>query len=191
MYNPIVGRFMEPDPIGFKAGDPDLERFVGNDPTNAVDPSGLKFWMVGAKGKVLEGKAAEDEFFKQLGSTKPLQKVLAVLRENADFQKLWGFIRDADFELQLKLSPRLKRPDTGQQVFGGFANTLLQINPDHPKARDNPLEFVDTLVHESIHAVLYIFDQLPVGKPSPLPGGVLDIARTPGSGRGESPSRRE
>jgi pimeloyl-ACP methyl ester carboxylesterase len=32
---------MEEDPIQFKAGDPNLERFVGNNPTNATDPSGL------------------------------------------------------------------------------------------------------------------------------------------------------
>jgi hypothetical protein len=28
-------------PCGFDAGDANLRRFVGNDPTNAVDPSGL------------------------------------------------------------------------------------------------------------------------------------------------------
>jgi hypothetical protein len=32
---------MEEDPIGFEAGDANLYRYVGNDPTNHVDPSGL------------------------------------------------------------------------------------------------------------------------------------------------------
>jgi hypothetical protein len=41
MYNPIVGRWMEEDPIDFKAGDANLYRDVSNDPTNATDPSGL------------------------------------------------------------------------------------------------------------------------------------------------------
>jgi hypothetical protein len=45
MYNPIVGRWMEEDPILFKAGDADLYRDVGNDPTNSVDPSGLQAEM--------------------------------------------------------------------------------------------------------------------------------------------------
>lgn len=41
MYDPSVGRWLEEDPIGFDAGDMDLYRYVGNDPTNATDPSGL------------------------------------------------------------------------------------------------------------------------------------------------------
>jgi uncharacterized protein RhaS with RHS repeats len=42
MYNPIVGRWMEEDPIDFKAGDANLYRYVWNDPTNATDLTGLK-----------------------------------------------------------------------------------------------------------------------------------------------------
>jgi uncharacterized protein RhaS with RHS repeats len=41
MYDPIEGRWMEEDPILFKGGDLNLYRYVGNDPTNLVDPSGL------------------------------------------------------------------------------------------------------------------------------------------------------
>ena len=40
-YNPVTQQWMEQDPIGFAAGDSNLKRFVGNDPINAVDPSGL------------------------------------------------------------------------------------------------------------------------------------------------------
>jgi hypothetical protein len=32
---------MEEDPEGFQAGDTNLRRYVGNDPTNKVDPTGL------------------------------------------------------------------------------------------------------------------------------------------------------
>lgn len=41
MYDPSIGRWLTEDPIDFKAGDPNLERYVGNDPTNATDPTGL------------------------------------------------------------------------------------------------------------------------------------------------------
>ncbi|MBX9627173.1 MAG: RHS repeat-associated core domain-containing protein, partial [Gemmataceae bacterium] len=41
MYDPNVGRWLQPDPIGFAGGDPNLYRYVGNSPTNFVDPSGL------------------------------------------------------------------------------------------------------------------------------------------------------
>jgi uncharacterized protein RhaS with RHS repeats len=42
MYDPTVGRWMEEDPEGFDAGDSNLMRYVGNDPTNATDPTGLE-----------------------------------------------------------------------------------------------------------------------------------------------------
>ena len=41
VYSPSVGRFAQVDPIRFKAGDNNMRRYVGNNPVNAVDPSGL------------------------------------------------------------------------------------------------------------------------------------------------------
>ena len=40
-YEPATGRFLNEDPSGFKGGDANLFRYVGNDPLNQVDPSGL------------------------------------------------------------------------------------------------------------------------------------------------------
>ena len=40
-YDPQIGRWLSEDPIGFKASDANLYRYVGNSPTNSVDPSGL------------------------------------------------------------------------------------------------------------------------------------------------------
>jgi hypothetical protein len=40
MYDPTVGRWTSQDREGFLAGDPDLYRYVGNNPTNEIDPSG-------------------------------------------------------------------------------------------------------------------------------------------------------
>jgi RHS repeat-associated protein len=39
-YDAQTGRWTSRDPIGFDAGDANLYRYVGNDPTNATDPSG-------------------------------------------------------------------------------------------------------------------------------------------------------
>jgi RHS repeat-associated protein len=41
MYSPALGRFLQTDPVGFDAGF-NLYRYVGNDPVNLTDPSGLK-----------------------------------------------------------------------------------------------------------------------------------------------------
>jgi RHS repeat-associated protein len=39
-YDPRSSRFLSNDPSGFSAGDANLQRYVFNDPVNAVDPTG-------------------------------------------------------------------------------------------------------------------------------------------------------
>ena len=41
-YDPATGKWISQDPIGFGGGDANLYRYVGNEPTNATDPSGLE-----------------------------------------------------------------------------------------------------------------------------------------------------
>jgi RHS repeat-associated protein len=40
-YSPEIGRFITEDPIGLGAGDVNFYAYVGNDPVNRTDPSGL------------------------------------------------------------------------------------------------------------------------------------------------------
>jgi hypothetical protein len=42
MYDPTVGQWISEDPIEFDAGDSNLRRYVGNSPTNFVDPDGRR-----------------------------------------------------------------------------------------------------------------------------------------------------
>jgi RHS repeat-associated protein len=43
MYQPELGRFLQPDPKQFEAGDYNLYRYCHNDPVNKSDPTGLAY----------------------------------------------------------------------------------------------------------------------------------------------------
>ncbi|MEN3369312.1 MAG: hypothetical protein V7609_1455, partial [Verrucomicrobiota bacterium] len=53
MYQPELGRFLQPDPKQFAAGDYNLYRYVHNDPVNNSDPTGLDTLIIW--GAQLEG----------------------------------------------------------------------------------------------------------------------------------------
>ncbi|KQC11076.1 MAG: hypothetical protein APR62_10650 [Smithella sp. SDB] len=54
-YDPTVGRFISEDPIGFDGGQVNLLAYVGNNPVNGIDPSGL-MWKPNWRG-VIKGAA--------------------------------------------------------------------------------------------------------------------------------------
>lgn len=43
-YSAQIGRWLTKDPILFRGRDAGLYNYVGNDPVNAIDPSGLTKW---------------------------------------------------------------------------------------------------------------------------------------------------
>ncbi|HEX9571780.1 MAG TPA: RHS repeat-associated core domain-containing protein, partial [Burkholderiales bacterium] len=49
MYMPVWGRFLQPDPAGYAAGS-NLYGYVGNDPLNNTDPTGLLTLQLGIAG---------------------------------------------------------------------------------------------------------------------------------------------
>jgi RHS repeat-associated protein len=57
-YDAGVGRFIGQDPIGFAAGDANLYRYVGNRPTQFIDPSGLRTEIYIHEGKNWYGHTA-------------------------------------------------------------------------------------------------------------------------------------
>lgn len=64
MYDPSVGRWLERDPLGFAARDPNLYRYVENNPPNYVDPTGLD---PESRARIIDDQAKEQaiEFQKQ------------------------------------------------------------------------------------------------------------------------------
>lgn len=45
-YDPTMQRFLSEDPIGYNSGDFNFYRYVGNNPTNYIDPSGNFFFLL-------------------------------------------------------------------------------------------------------------------------------------------------
>jgi len=58
MYQPELGRFMQPDPKEFGGGDYNLYRYCHNDPVNKADPFGL--WPPGTHEQIID-KALKDK----------------------------------------------------------------------------------------------------------------------------------
>lgn len=56
-YDPEIGRFISKDPIGFAGGDLNLYAYVGNNPSNFIDPMGLSASLGGCLVK-----CAADQF---------------------------------------------------------------------------------------------------------------------------------
>jgi RHS repeat-associated protein len=62
-YDPQVGRFVSEDPTGFDGGDVNLYAYVGGNPVNGIDPSGLEIWVVNRPVRgVLESIGANHAF---------------------------------------------------------------------------------------------------------------------------------
>ena len=106
-YNPVTGRWMQKDPIGFSGGDTNLYRYVNNDPVNFIDPMGRKMIPVSSIG----GGYYWDFWF----GAKFWKDVL-------DFLDDFGDLKDA-FEKYLekqicKINP--KRCDENLDDTGGF-----------------------------------------------------------------------
>lgn len=66
-YDPVIGRWLTKDPIGFAGGDTNLYAYVGGNPMSYVDPFGL--WSVGASayfgygGGVTFGQNPDNQWF--------------------------------------------------------------------------------------------------------------------------------
>jgi len=62
--SPTLDRSLQSDPMRFGAGDTNFYRDERDNPTNAIDPTGLWTWKLGADGKVLVVSEKNDTLVK-------------------------------------------------------------------------------------------------------------------------------
>jgi RHS repeat-associated protein len=154
IYQPELGRFMQPDPKHFGAGDYNLYRYCHNDPVNKSDPTGLygrgdgftdKEWekfnkaQQDAANKIEKAAAKMDTkvFEKVFGKgtatpanlakvAKTMQKMVGALRDNG----AKGFIAHATH--QWAIHARGLPHDT--LAHTRINSTVIYVNEDHSRA---------------------------------------------------------
>ena len=145
-----MGRFISQDPIGFAGEDANLYRYVGNNPVNATDPSGLvaaieygsliKTQVLGVKGTVtgaiiggLQGFGVTSLIF--------IGNILEISNRGGDIIAEWGSAIAKTKETLKDIEKKLKRfeyIDTPEGLVKGFISgaevDILKISFSVPKA---------------------------------------------------------
>jgi outer membrane protein OmpA-like peptidoglycan-associated protein len=126
----------------------------------------------------------ETEFRRQLGARPEQAAVIDALFANPSFVALWDYLRVCSASptqdlgpVRLLVTPGLR--SGGVERFGGYnpMTRTLEINPTKPEHIRNPDELVDTIVHETIHAVFDLEpDCVASGSPAAPLGGAATTA---------------
>jgi hypothetical protein len=86
----VFAELFDFSPLGFEAGDTNLQRYVGNNPTNLTDPTGLSPW--GGIGKIL-GKKWTQETCERAGKALATELLEKLAAHRPDSQKAQEIIR--------------------------------------------------------------------------------------------------
>ncbi|HEV2841675.1 MAG TPA: RHS repeat-associated core domain-containing protein [Chthoniobacterales bacterium] len=115
-YQPELGRFLQPDPKQFEAGDYNLYRYCHNDPINKTDPLGLL--------EILYGKYPT----KGPGGLEQVKKAMQELRKEEHGRKL------LDSPGKMEIRPTDKDHKTG--VEGAKGDFIMYLNPKDSRFYD-------------------------------------------------------
>jgi RHS repeat-associated protein len=130
-YDYAIGRWVSEDPAGFRAGDSNLYRYVGNGPTNRTDPAGLQD-LSGAELEVQRRTAAIIQEL-QKGLQDP---AYAAKSPVCQYYKrlLQSNISDCDLEQVIEQDVRRGVANELNQIFGNTGEPelwLTAINLQH------------------------------------------------------------
>lgn len=143
-YDPVVGRWVSKDPIGFKGALGNLYSYVGSEPINRFDPSGLLLKFSDASSHLL--------FAQTYASSSP------ALRNFLD-----NIARDPDVTVTLLTDKSLINMGYDGEAYGNSKDITISLNPNTTSDPANSYN-QSLLIHEFGHV-----GQLLSGQ-----GGLLD-----------------
>ncbi len=118
--DPVRGQFISEDPLGFEAGDVNFYAYVGNNPVNANDPSGLAAYL-GAKP--IAGGSDNNPY--------PKHTVTVLIPDNPkDFSNRTGW---KDLGNGYIISTLSAQPSTGQKLGTALGEGKLIYTPNWPQ----------------------------------------------------------
>jgi hypothetical protein len=150
MFDPRTGRWLTEDPLLFEAGDPNLYRYVENSPTNAQDPSGLEWVVLGrVPGSTTAdaGDMFKRVFYEQYAVTNEKPFIEYRQFRGAWIHGTWGQPGyGADGSGEFLPSGSLDLHDTTVQTpYGGARSLVLRNAPDRPDGYCNNTQDFKTI----------------------------------------------
>ena len=137
MYDPTIGRWLSEDPIGFEAADPNLYRYVRNNPTNFTDPTGLEVSIAGKPySNTEEGRAAlraflsDRSFFPTQIARDRASIIVNQLIDSASQFNYRSIIQfQNDVRVRFRITVRAEYLDNRRFGFVRQENTLIAVEP--------------------------------------------------------------
>jgi RHS repeat-associated protein len=131
---PSIGRFIEEDPLGFSAGDPNLYRYVKNSPATSVDPSGLAGQILSFKRQFTyrlgfgSRNNLNETDINKIGNSAPNTIVGGVIRGRPIIRTFSPQIQILTDEVKAKIRYVKEKPGSGKRTLHSIYNGLYPGN---------------------------------------------------------------